>query len=359
MLTQVRRDAWPRPPLIAAAIVIGSVIGVPLLAHATPSGGADCSAIKADRARLACYDQASRQGTVAKPAPARASLAPPQPVPEPSDPSAATVAAPVSLIDAAWGFDPASTRYTITLYRPNYLLFGRYTNSVNEQPSSSVFDSSAVEHQDLDPVEARFQISFKARLWTTDDRRWGLWAGYTQQSQWQVYNGELSRPFRETNYMPELMLSYRPGLSFGGFNWNLLNVGINHQSNGRSDPISRGWNRVIAEIGIERDNVALLVRPWYRIDVDADDDDNPDILDYYGYGDITAIYKWRGQSFALMGRGNPATDKGAAQFTWTSRPILGPLRGYVHAFTGYGDSLIDYNWKQTSVGIGFVLNDLL
>jgi phospholipase A1 len=60
-----------------------------------------------------------------------------------------------------------------------------------------------------------------------------------------------------------------------------------------------------------------------------------------------------------MGRGNPDTGKGAAQFTWTSSPILGPLRGYVSAFTGYGESMIDYDWNQNTVGIGVALNDLL
>ena len=41
--------------------------------------------------------------------------------------------------------------------------------------------------------------------------------------------------------------------------------------------------------------------------------DNPDITDYYGYGDIRAIYRWRGNSFSLMGRGNidTKTDLGA------------------------------------------------
>jgi phospholipase A1 len=49
-------------------------------------------------------------------------------------------------------------------------------------------------------------------------------------------------------------------------------------------------------------------------------------------------------------------------FTWTSPPILGPLRGYVSAFTGlrgYGGSMIDYNWKQNTIGIGNTLNDPL
>ena len=60
-----------------------------------------------------------------------------------------------------------------------------------------------------------------------------------------------------------------------------------------------------------------------------------------------------------MGRGNIQEGKGAAQFTWMSPPLLGPLRAYVKGFTGYGESMIDYNWNQTTIGAGFALNDTL
>jgi phospholipase A1/A2 len=126
------------------------------------------------------------------------------------------------------------------------------------------------------------QLSFKFRMWSTDDRRRGLWAAYSQMSQWQVYNSEISRPFRETNYMPELMVSFRRDIGFGGFDRRLLNVGYNHQSNGRFAPILRSWDRIIASIGIERGNFALVLRPWVRIDEGDSDDDNPDITDYFG-----------------------------------------------------------------------------
>lgn len=344
------RVALPIAALLGAA---GSAV-----AQNVPAAVAECAAIPTDHERLACYDRASGRAAAAPPAPE------PQPAPGQSPAAVAEKPAPVaggtaSLIDTAWGFDPGSDRYALTAYHQNYLLLARYTDNVNTAPYAPAFQAAG-QPETIDDTEAKFQLSFKLRLWTTDDRRWGVWAAYTQQNQWQVYNDNISRPFRETNYMPEVFVSYRPGLALGGgFHWNLLNAGFNHQSNGRTDTISRSWNRLFAEFGVERGDFAVLAKAWYRIKEDADKDDNPDITDYYGYGSLTAIYKWRGHSFSLMGRGNISTGKGAVQLTWMSPKLLGPLRAYVQGFSGYGESLIDYNWNQNTIGIGIALNDEL
>jgi phospholipase A1 len=336
--------AWP--------LVFGLFAGGAALAQSAPPPIAQCAAIASDSERLACYDRASgRAPAIAAQVPVAQGDAA-QPVP----PAAAAGATP-SLIDAAWDFDAASPRFSIDLYNPNYLLFGRYSNNVNYQPFSPLFDAAQVPAQSLDSTEAKYQISFKARLWTTDDRRWGVWGAYTQQSNWQVYNAALSRPFRDTNYMPELFVSYRPGVDFGDLHWRLLNVGFNHESNGRSDVLSRSWNRLYAELGVESGNFALLAKAWYPLK--ESESDNPNITDYTGYGALTAIYKWHEHSFAAMTRGNVRTGKGAGEFTWTTPRLLGPLHGYVQIFSGYGESLIDYNWNQTTIGIGISLNDWL
>jgi phospholipase A1 len=345
-----------------------SVLLASLHALAQPASPtlAECAAIAADSERLACFDRFS--GRVA---PAPTARPEPQASPPPASAAPSAAAAPAtapaaggsgSMYDKAWAFEPSSARYDISLYAPNYFLFGRYTTDLNTAPYQPLVDSGVLTPgTELDATEAAFQLSFKFRAWTTDDRRWGAWIAYTQQSQWQLYNdsGNASRPFRETNYMPELILSVQPDLRWGDLQWKLFNLAFNHQSNGRSDVLSRSWNRMIASFGVESGNLALLGRMWWRIPESDDKDDNPTISDYYGWGDLSALYKWRDMSFAAMIRGNPSTGKGAGQLTFTSAPLLGPLRGYVKLFSGYGETLIDYNWNQTTIGVGIALNDWL
>ena len=81
-----------------------------------------------------------------------------------------------------------------------------------------------------------------------------LWAAYTQLSFWQVYNTEFSSPFRETNYEPEILLNYRTDTDLWGLRSRFIQVGLNHQSNGRGRPLSRSWNRFMANFGFERDD---------------------------------------------------------------------------------------------------------
>jgi phospholipase A1 len=341
----------------AAALLLAAV---PALAAAQGADSAvSCHALKVDSERLACYDRLTGRAAKEVPTPAPAASTTPADAQARETARTDPAAKPPSMLDAAWSFDPASPRYDIGYYHENYFLVGRYTDNVNLGPFLPLFEAAGND-PNLNHTEAKFQLSFKGRLWTTDDRRFGVWAAYTQQSQWQVYNGDESRPFRETNYMPELFVSYRPDIALpGGFRFGVLNAGFNHQSNGRSDALSRSWDRLFVEGGVEKGNFALYGKLWYRLSEDEGDDDNPDITDYYGYGGIRALYRYNDNSFAAMLRGNVRTGKGAFQASWMSPriPFLGPLRAYVQFFTGYGESLIDYNWKQTTIGAGFALND--
>jgi hypothetical protein len=133
-----------------------------------------------DQERLACYDRAS--GRVATPVAAVGSGTEPKwaPISVPAAPATAITPKPWamdpdSMIESVWGFDATSERYTIRLYRPNYLQIASYSTRPHEQPFKELFNSLEYEGARVDSTEAQFQLSFKARLWASDDRRFGVW----------------------------------------------------------------------------------------------------------------------------------------------------------------------------------------
>ena len=117
-------------------------------------------------------------------------------------------------------------------------------------PGSPNSANALNERMEVDAAEAKYQISFKTKLWEGLVGRHGdLWLGYTQQSNWQVYNKRFSSPFRETDYEPELLTVFRTNLDVGaGFKVKMMSLGFNHQSNGRALPLSRSWNRLVAQV---------------------------------------------------------------------------------------------------------------
>jgi len=306
-----------------------------------------CARIANPEARLACFDEL----VPAPPNPPEEMI-----VPEPEDEP--------SLLGDRWGIgiSDRDSRFDLKPHKASYLLVARYSNAPNTLPTSPTKQPLA-EPLNIDRTEAKFQLSFKVKVADFEQIIDGippaaLWVGYTQQSQWQVYNPQVSRPFRETNYEPEVMFAFFPDQKALGWRWRLFALGLNHQSNGQSDPLSRSWNRVYLLFGIEQEHVGLLIRPWVRLNEPYNKDDNPDITHYLGYGDITAVYSAGEHTLSAIGRYNPASGKGALQAAWNF-PLQRRVHGYVQLFTGYGESLIDYNWRQTTIGIGLSLGDAL
>ncbi|MEM1080426.1 MAG: phospholipase A [Pseudomonadota bacterium] len=232
-----------------------------------------------------------------------------------------------------------------------YALPARYSSDPNTTPSSPAPGRTVTEPLNLDDIEAKFQVSLKTKLLDNLIGDNGdVWFGYTQQSSWQAYNSIESSPFRETNYQPEIFTSWRTGLDVLGWRWQMVNVGFMHQSNGRALPLSRSWNRIYAEFGFERGNFDLFIRPWTAFDTE----DQPDIQDFYGRGDVRLEWTRSRHNFALTGRLAVDESRGALQFDW-HYPLFGDLKAYLQLFHGYGESLIDYNHKQTTIGLGISL----
>jgi phospholipase A1 len=260
-----------------------------------------------------------------------------------------------SYLSQLWELNETEQRglYPFVAHRSNYAMPITYNSLPNEAPIR------AATGQGLKDAEFTFQISQKVKVWEgVFDRDMDLWCAYTQRSFWQAYNWADSSPFRETNYEPEVLLNFRMNRRFLGFNARTITVGINHQSNGQSLPLSRSWNRIVASVGLERDNLTLLLKAWCRIPERQSADDNPDISDYMGPGEIWAYYFYKSHRFGLMLRNNfnCHENRGALQLEW-SFPIVRRISGYVQFFTGYGESLVDYNHSTNRVGIGFILRD--
>ena len=77
-----------------------------------------------------------------------------------------------------------------------------------------------------------------------------------------------------------------------------------------------------------------------------------------GHGDVLAVYRKGRNAYSLLLRNNLKTsdNRGALKLNW-SFPLYGRLKGYVQYFNGYGESLIDYNYKQQSFGFGVSLTE--
>jgi phospholipase A1 len=243
--------------------------------------------------------------------------------------------------------------FAITPHRPTYILPLSYNDNPNNEPYAG-------QPLEVEKNEIKMQFSFKVPLARELILGQGLLSfGYTQQSFWQAYNGNYSSPFRETNHEPELLLSFPSEYQFGKFRGRLITLGLNHQSNGRSEPLSRSWNRVMCDFVLERDETYLSFKPWWRVPEDTATDNNPDIEDYLGHFELRALRKFSDHTLGLMVRNNLDSDnKGAIQIDYTYR-LNKRLWGYLQIFNGHGESLIDYNHYGRSIGIGVMLANWL
>jgi phospholipase A1 len=355
---------------IAVRVLLIGCVGHPTLAHAQLAEGADaeaarsqqssptdqgaaepCRGIQSDEDRLACYDRTFGRSDRLFEFDATRTASEKTTDAEPGG---------QSMLDGRWELEPESKEgsFHLTAYKPVYILAAFHGSSANTTPSSPGEGNTVAEALPLENTETKFQISFKNKLWqdTLGDFS-DLWFGYTQSSRWQTLNAAESRPFRETDYEPELMLAFRTRYSFLGWEGRMASIAINHQSNGRSEPLSRSWNRVIGTIGFDRDDWTVTLRHWLRMNEDLKDDDNPDIEDYIGRADLLITRNWNGHEISAMFRHSlrdGSRSHGAAELDW-SFPIRGGLSGYLQVFHGYGESLIDYNHSATFVGLGVSL----
>ncbi len=297
----------------------------------------NCQEIRDPEQRLACFDRLLE--TPDKPAQTR------------------TAAREVNRMNLFWELDDQthSGRGRIRTYKPLLASPARWSNEPNEQPASP--SGEATSPFPLDAVESSIRLSLRTKLWDNPVGDNGdIWFAYTQTAFWQSYNSSNSSPFRETNYLPEIFSVWRVGVPLSErWRWEMVSLGLKHQSNGRGSVlgISRSWNYLYANFGFMGQETEVYLRPRVRV-LREDPDDNADIEDFFGYGDLHIIRHLNASRLELTARLNPSTRKGMAELAYHF-PLVGDLHGYFSIFSGYGESLIDYNHKQTTVTAGVSL----
>jgi len=219
-------------------------------------------------------------------------------------------------------------------------------------------------------IEAELQVSLKLNV---GNNLFGLHESYnlsyTHTAFWQIYSA--SSPFRETNYNPEFFVTF-PVEDRSFVHLHALTFGIAHISNGQGNieevsipatiktnkelkPYltnrSRSINYTYIDADMQYDNLLLNARLWIPY-FGSDLSDNPDIMDYTGYTKFGLKYFVGKNLYTVDTQFNFFTQKGALTATY-SYPIYDGVFFYGKFFTGYEESLIDYNNYITKLSLGF------
>jgi phospholipase A1 len=333
-----------RTPLLTALATLGCALSAQ--GQEAPPGAVEgfrrCAGIASPDVRLACFDELAVRFGV--------------PLAGHSGEGEAAVESLPSRVSRRWELEDITQRgrFALVVYKPNYLLAGTWNFEPNQRP----FDSGFLRVRN---EEVKLQLSFKVKLMQEVFGQNGdLWATYTQQSYWLAY--AKSAPFRDTNYEPSLLFTWRTNLPLLGGRTRMLALELNHSSNGRGEAgeLSRSWNRLTGKAMYERGNFVAELRAWWRIPEPASSDNNPDIEDYYGDGELLLSWARSGHTLSAQLRSNlsPGKHRGAAELSWSfPLHISDNLHGYLQYFYGYGESLIDYDVRTNRVGLGLTFSD--
>jgi phospholipase A1/A2 len=353
----------------------------------------NCATIADHSARLSCYDQwAQDRGHLplaiqVKPQPATPAVSS-----KAVEPNAAAAPASIALttsgraevqpseITRFWDLEKASAKdvFQLRAYRPISLSVAG-ASSVNALPNSPT-NGSPANPVAYSPTEMKINLSVRTKLASgilhleNQPLSDSLWFGYSQQSYWQLFNSTLSRPFRATDHEPELIYVFGHNRPLpGGWTYRMSGAGLVHQSNGQSLPLSRSWNRLYLMAAADKitssgDRFTVQAKGWQRLPEPAAKDDNPDITNFVGRAEIAGTWSFdqgMGKDLTTHTLGmtlrHSLKSQGRSSLQLEYLRSLGDanssLRFHTRLFSGYGDSLIDYNRRRTVLSVGMSLVD--
>lgn len=182
--------------------------------------------------------------------------------------------------------------------------------------------------------EVKFQLSFKSPIYKISD--FTLSGSYTQKSYWQVYDESNSRPFRETNYNPQIYFSYEPTelIAYKIGYWHESNGGKNrYDKYGNLSKYSRSWDRYYGEIEYEFDKFKIRASVW-----DVFQSEHPDIEKTAGFGQVYFRYDLYGFHTSIE------LSKAHKEFSIKLPNLISKSVNLSYSFrSGKIDSLIDWD----------------
>jgi outer membrane phospholipase A len=256
----------------------------------------------------------------------------------------------------------------------NYFLFGGEGLFSDLTPDGSGEFTSPYFQQ----VKFRVAIRYTLYDWLSRDERIGnsgVYFGFEQTSHWHLY--EDNAPFHDNNYQPGgyVRWSAFDHITSDTFNnWMpsalpSFQIGIVHQSNGRSREANRSWNRLAGRIEFGRPGLTrwhVAVGGWLPFSVSPD---NPDLEDYAGLGEIELHGVLGGWNIPERGYGRISTQLVSAispsgyGFRNIEANLLYHLKGesdikpsvLFQAFYGYGENLLNYRDIHASFRLGIAI----
>lgn len=241
----------------------------------------------------------------------------------------------------------ASVDSNFQSYRPSY--FGYRLSHSDENNEDEIKFQLSLKYQLVEDVKTDINIV------NAVSSNWFF--GYTQKSFWSIQ--ESSEPFRESNFSPELFKEYtREDWSQDKALKSIRFGFIQHESTGESGTGSQGWNISYIEPIFKFGKLSVAPKIWVPALFQSKTDmapDNPDIFDFYGHGEIKVYYvQTKRLSHSLMYRQGDNSD--LYGFRWqtdySARLLDWTPKVFIQYWSGYGESLKDYNNKTTGLIVG-------
>jgi len=238
----------------------------------------------------------------------------------------------------------SQSMYNIKALGTNYFLPVSYRYKGDYAPTNGHFAQA---------IETEFQFSLKYDFGANTLGLNEIYsAAYTQLSFWQLY--EESAYFRETNYNPELFVTIPTSIGGEKIFLKAVRFAFAHQSNGRGGEEERSWNYLSASSYFQYKLLFTELKFWHRLPDTTDY--NPKLIDYMGYGHLRFLLPYKEHIAQLILKGN-FKNHGSVELNY-SHPTLSreDLFLYIKIFSGYGESLINYDEYINKIGIGFSIS---